>query len=378
MQSIPFNKAYLTGHEIKYLEESLAGLKFSGDGPFTKKCELYLEKKYSFPKAFLTTSCTDAIELAVIACDIQPGDEVIMPSYTFVSSANPFLLRGAKIIFADSLPNHPNIDTAKLESLLSPKTKAIVPVHYAGIACDMDPILEIAHTHKLIVIEDAAQGIDAFYKKRALGSIGDFGALSFHETKNIIAGECGMLSVNRAADKIVTEIAREKGTNRSAFFRGEVDKYNWVGLGSSFLPSDLIAAFLYAQLMHLEQIQSKRIAHWNQYYNELSALEGEGLVLLPSIPEFATNNGHLFYVICKDLEQRLDLAAFLKKNGIQASFHYQALHKSPFYSGRHDGRSLPNAIRYSDCLLRLPLYYDLTPVEIKYICSCVKEYFKFA
>jgi dTDP-4-amino-4,6-dideoxygalactose transaminase len=376
MYTIPFNKPYVTGDELRFIEESIKNKKFSGDGPFTKKCEELIEMKYGFRKTFLTTSCTDALELASIASEIQPGDEVIMPSYTFVSTANPFVLRGAKIIFADSLSANPNLNVDLIEALITPKTKAIVPVHYGGVACDMDGILDIANRHNLIVIEDAAQGIDAYYKGRALGSIGHFGAISFHETKNIIAGEGGLIVVNNKADILKTEVAREKGTNRSSFFRGEVDKYNWVGMGSSFLPSDLIAAFLLGQLFHIAAIQSKRIALWKQYQAELKMLEEGGQLALPVIPDFASNNGHIFYIICKDLKERDKLTLHLKLNGIQASFHYQALHDSPFYKNQHDGRRLPNADRFSDCLLRLPLFFDLEPAQVSFISEKIREFYQ--
>ncbi|HEV7231036.1 MAG TPA: dTDP-4-amino-4,6-dideoxygalactose transaminase [Bacteroidia bacterium] len=376
MNTIPFNKPYITGLEIKYIQEALMQGKLSGDGPFTRKCEKFFEETYGFRKTFLTTSCTDALELASLVADIMPGDEVIMPSYTFVSTANPFVLRGAKIVFADSLPAHPNMDTGLIESLITKKTKAIVPVHYAGVACDMDRVLELAAKYKLLVIEDAAQGIDSFYKDKPLGSLGDFGAFSFHDTKNIVAGEGGLITVNNPDHIKRTEIIREKGTNRSSFFRGEVDKYTWVDKGSSFLPSDLTAAFLLGQLEHLKKIQSKRIALWEQYHKELKSLESRNCIRLPLIEKYATNNGHIYYILCRDLNERTALAAHLKQNRIQASFHYQSLHDCPFFVKQHDDRVLKNASMYSNCLLRLPLFYELEPEQVSFITATINDFFK--
>ena len=313
--------------------------------------------------------------MAAILCDIQPGDEVIVPTYTFVSTANAFVLRGAKIVFADSERTTPNIDAYSIEGLVTSRTKAIVPIHYAGMACDMDAVLNVARRYDLFVVEDAAQAIDSLYKGRPLGSLGSFGAFSFHETKNIISGEGGMLAINDERFIARAEIIREKGTNRSAFFRGEVDKYGWVDIGSSFLPSDVIAAFLYAQLENLESIQLRRKQIWNRYRDLLEPLEAEGLLALPAIPQYATNNAHMFYVVCRHLDQRTGLIEYLKQHGVMAPFHYLPLHCSPYYKGRHDGRHLPNADRFSDCLVRLPFYYELSMDNIEYICEEIKKFF---
>jgi len=357
--TIPFNKPYLAGPETKYIEEAVRSGKISGDGLFTKRCHQFFEQM-GFAKVLLTTSCTDALEMAALLLDLQPGDEVIVPSYTFVSTPNAFVLRGAKIVFADSTAENPNLDAASLESLVTPRTRAIVPVHYAGIACDMDAIQAVADRHGLVVIEDAAQAIDSFYKGRALGTIGALAAFSFHETKNIISGEGGMLAINDLRYSQRAEIIREKGTNRSSFFRGEVDKYGWVDIGSSFLPSDIVAAFLYAQLEHLTDIQARRKAIWQRYYDAFAPLQAQG-VGLPRLPAYATNNGHMFYLVARDLEERTALIEFLKTRQILPVFHYLSLHTSPFYAGKHDGRALPWADHYTDCLVRLPLYYELHP-----------------
>lgn len=373
--NIPFNKPFLTGKETDYIREAVESGKISGDGIFTRKCHQFFEARYGFKKTLLTTSCTDALEMAAILCNIQPGDEVIAPSYTFVSTVNAFVLRGAKIVFADSERMTPNIDVASIESLITPHTKAIVPVHYAGIACEMDMILDIAQRHKLFVVEDAAQAIDSFYKGRPLGSLGHFGAFSFHETKNINSGEGGMLTVNDDRFVARAEIIREKGTNRSAFFRGEVDKYSWVDIGSSFLPSDIIAAFLYAQLEYLETIQQRRYRLWCLYRELLEPLQADGLIQLPVIPPDATNNAHMFYIVCRSLDERSGLIEHLKKHGILAVFHYFPLHRSPYYHDCHDGRVLPNAERFSDCLLRLPLFYSLGEHDVQQIVETTKDFF---
>jgi dTDP-4-amino-4,6-dideoxygalactose transaminase len=374
--SIPFNKPYLSGKETDYIREAVLSGKISGDGIFTRKCHQFFEARYGFKKSLLTTSCTDALEMAAILCDIQPGDEVIAPSYTFVSTVNAFVLRGAKIVFADSERMTPNIDVTSIEALITPHTKAIVPVHYAGMACEMDTILDIAQRHKLFVVEDAAQAIDSFYKGRPVGSLGTFGTFSFHETKNIISGEGGMLAINDVRFAARAEIIREKGTNRSAFFRGEVDKYGWVDIGSSFLPSDIIAAFLYAQLENLESIQKRRLQIWNLYKEKLKLLEEKGLLKLPVIPRDATNNAHMFYIVCKSLDERTRLIEHLKKNGVMAVFHYLSLHRSPYYQYRHDGRPLPQADHFTDCLLRLPLYYELTENDVQHITDLIYIYFE--
>jgi dTDP-4-amino-4,6-dideoxygalactose transaminase len=361
---IPFNKPFLTGKETLYIQDAVRSGKISGNGKYTQMCQRFFEERYGFKKCLLTTSCTDALEMAAILLGIKEGDEVIMPSYTFVSTANAFVLRGAKIVFADSRKDHPNLDENLIESLITPKTKAIVPVHYAGVACNMDAIMDIAKKHGLYVVEDAAQAIDSFYtgrdgRKRALGSIGHLAAFSFHETKNIISGEGGMLAVNDPQFIGRAEIIWEKGTNRSAFFRGEVDKYGWVDMGSSFLPSEIIAAFLWAQLENLDTIQQKRIAHWENYHAKLKDWARDNNVELPSVPQYATNNGHMFYLVCPDLEFRSALIDKLKKRDILSVFHYISLHGSEFYGDVHGVRPLAESDRFSDCLLRLPMYFEL-------------------
>jgi dTDP-4-amino-4,6-dideoxygalactose transaminase len=379
MEHIGFNKPYLTGKEGHYIYQAVLSGKISGDGIFTRKCHQFFQERYGFKKCLLTTSCTDALEMAALLINIQPGDEVIMPSYTFVSTANAFVLRGAKIVFCDSRVDHPGIDEDLIEGLITKKTKAIVPVHYAGVACDMDKIMALADKYSLFVIEDAAQAIDSYYigndgVSRPLGSIGHMAAFSFHETKNIMSGEGGMLVINddRFIDR--AEVIREKGTNRSKFFRGEVDKYGWVDMGSSFLPSDIIAAFLFAQLENLEDIQNKRRKIWDQYY-ELFSAELDGMSFsLPMVPDFATNNGHMFYLKFQNLVERTRAIEVLKRNNINAVFHYLSLHTSPFYQEKHDGRELPETDRYTDCLLRLPLFYELTSENIKLITSTISKY----
>ena len=365
--NIPFNKPYLTGREAHYMYQAVMKGKLSGNGEFTKRCQSFFEERYGFKKCLLTTSCTDALEMAAILCDIQPGDEVIVPSYTFVSSALAFVREGAKIVFADSMERNPNIDAEKIEALITPKTKVIVPVHYAGVACDMDKIMEIANKYNLIVVEDAAQAIDSYYKGRPLGSIGHLSAFSFHETKNIIAGEGGMLAINDERFIRRAEIIWEKGTNRAEFFRGEVNKYGWVDTGSSFLPSEVVAAFLWAQLEELDNIQNRRKLLWNKYYELLKPLADKGMFTLPDVPEYATNNAHMFYLVCNNLEERTALIKKIKENGAQAVFHYLSLHSSEYYKDKHDGRDLPNCDRYADCLVRLPLFYELGEEEVESI-----------
>ena len=372
---LPFNKPYLIGSELDYIAEAVAAGQISGNGIFTKKCHEFFQERHGLGRCFLTTSCTDALEMAAILCDIEPGDEVIMPSFTFPSTANAFVLRGARIVFADSSADNPNIDAGPLEELVTERTKAIVPVHYAGVACDMDAILDLARRRGILVVEDAAQAVYSFYKGRPLGSLGDFGTFSFHETKNVISGEGGMLVVNDERYVPRAEIVWEKGTNRAAFFRGEVVKYEWVDIGSSFLPSDIIAAFLYAQLEHLDEIQKRRKGIWQAYHERLSPLAESGRIDLPVIPKYATNNAHLFYILCASLEERTRLIAYLKEHAVQAVFHYQPLHQSPYYADSHDGRPLPNCVRYSDCLLRLPFYFDLTPDEVARICDLIVRFY---
>lgn len=376
---IPFNKPYLTGKEAHYLYQAVYTGKLSGNGKYTKLCQKFFEEKYGFGKSLMTTSCTDALEMAAILINIKEGDEVIMPSYTFVSTSNAFVLRGAKIVFADSRIDHPGIDEDKIESLITERTKAIVPVHYAGVACDMDKIMDLANKYNLYVVEDAAQAIESFYTgrdgvKRALGSIGHLAAFSFHETKNIISGEGGLLAINDMQFAKRAEIIWEKGTNRSAFFRGEVDKYGWVDLGSSFLPSELISSFLWAQIENLEDIQSKRKEHWNQYYEGLQDWAKDNGVQMPFVPSFATNNAHMFYMVCKDALQREAIIQKLKDNDVLAVFHYLSLHKSSYYKEKHDGRDLPLSDFYSDCLIRLPMFYELEEEQVKYIIDVIKAY----
>ena len=361
---IGFNKPYFSGNETNFIAEAVASMKISGDGIFTKKCHDFFEKKYNFKKVLLTTSCTDALEMAAILLNIQPGDEVIAPSYTFVSTVNAFVLRGAKIVFVDSNADNPNMDVTKIEELITNKTKVILPVHYAGIACDMDKIMELANKYQLFVVEDAAQAIDSYYKGKALGSIGHMAAFSFHETKNIISGEGGMLTINDERFIPRAEVIWEKGTNRAEFFRGEVNKYGWVDTGSSFLPSEVIAAFLWAQIENLDKIQSKRLSHWNQYYLQLKDWAKNNNIKLPNVPDYATNNAHMFYVVCDSIEQRSQIIDFLKQHQIHAVFHYISLHSSPYYESKHDGRILINSDCFSDCLLRLPMFYELNVNEV--------------
>ena len=373
---IGFNCPHFTGNELNYIQKAVVQENhISGNGMYTKQCHSFFEKKYGFKKCLLTTSCTDALEMAAILCDIQPGDEVIVPSYTFVSSALAFVREGAKIVFADSMNYNPNIDADLIESLVTPKTKVIVPVHYAGVACDMDRIMEIAGKYNLLVVEDAAQAIDSYYKGKPLGSIGHLSAFSFHETKNVISGEGGLLCLND--DRFIrrAEILWEKGTNRAEFFRGEVNKYGWVDVGSSFLPSELTAAFLWAQLEKIEDIQNKRKQLWRKYYELLKPMADEGLFGFPDVPNYATNNAHMFYLVFKSLEERSAIISFLKENKVQAVFHYLSLHSSPYYQDKHDGRVLANCDRYADCLLRLPMYYDLQEEQVEMVCNLIKEFF---
>ncbi len=349
--------------------------KISGDGMFTKKCCQLLEAKYSFQKCLLTSSCTDALEMAALLSNIKSGDEVIAPSYTFVSTVNPFVLRGAVIRFCDSRADHPGIDEELIEPLITSKTKAIVVTHYAGVACDMDQILALANKYNLMVVEDAAHAIDAYYKDRPLGSIGHLSAFSFHETKNIIAGEGGMLVVNDMSLLERAEIIREKGTDRSKFFRGEVDKYNWVDIGSSFLPSEITAAFLYAQLQNIDRIQTRRKAIWQNYFSAFETLHLSAKLRLPGIPVYAASNGHIFYMMCASKNERDALIEFLKEKGILAVFHYLPLHLSPFYSLLYKGAPLPRAEMYADRLVRLPLFYTLTDSEQQHVIDQVNHFY---
>ena len=375
---IPFNKPYLTGKEAHYMYQAVYTGKISGNGAFTKKCQQFFEDKYGFKKAICTTSGTDALEMAAILCDVKPGDEVIVPSYTFVSSALAFVRQGAKIVFADSCENNPNIDADKIEALITDKTKVIVPVHYAGVACDMDKIMEIANRHNLFVVEDAAQAIDSYYKGKPLGSIGHFGCFSFHETKNVTAGgEGGLLCVNDERFVHRAEIIWEKGTNRAEFFRGMVNKYGWVDTGSSFLPSEINSAFLWAQLESLEIIQNRRKAIFNMYYEGLKDLAAKGFFTMPDMPEYATNNAHMFYLVCRNLEERTKLIAYLKEQGVSAVFHYLSLHLSDYYKEHHEGDvpNLRNCDKFADQLVRLPMFYELKDDEVALIIDSIHLFY---
>jgi len=391
---IPFNKPFLIGKELDYIAQAVAHGKTSGNGPFTKRCQHFFEGKYGYTKCLLTTSCTDALEMASLLSDIHPGDEVIMPSFTFVSTALAFVRQGANIVFADSGEQHPNIDADAIEPLITSRTKAIVPVHYAGVACDMRKILTLAKRYNLLVIGDSAQAIDSYYKgdlsgvelpwhkqlkKRGnmypLGGIGHFGCFSFHETKNVQCGEGGMLTINDPRFIRRAEIIWEKGTNRAEYFRGEVSKYEWVDIGSSFLPSGITAAFLWAQLKGLRKIQDKRKRLWAEYYEGLESLAQEEGVSLPFIPPYATNNAHMFYLVCASSAERQQLKDYLWSKGIQAATHYESLHDSSYYRDRHKGAPLVNCARYVNCLLRLPLFYGLELKQVDRIVSTVKLFY---
>jgi dTDP-4-amino-4,6-dideoxygalactose transaminase len=378
MKKIPFNKPFLTGKETDYIKDAVSSGKISGNGVFTQKCQAFFEERFGFGKCLLTTSCTDALEMAAILTNIKPGDEVIVPSYTFVSSALAFIRQGAKIVFADSESSNPNIDATKIEELITNKTKVIVPVHYAGVACDMELIMNLAKKYNLYVVEDAAQAIDSFYEfkdgtKKALGSIGHFGAFSFHETKNVISGEGGMLTINDNSFYERAEIIWEKGTNRSKFFKGEIDKYGWVDTGSSFLPSEIIAAFLFAQLEHLKDIQNKRKEVWSIYYNGLEEFLDSSY--LPYIPSYSTNNGHMFYIKCKTDIERSKLIDHLKSKNIYAVFHYLSLHKSEYYANFNNQIVLCNSDKFSETLLRLPFYYEITKEDVSLVIQEIKKFF---
>ena len=372
---IPFNKPYITGNEIDYIKEDMYSGHISGNGIFTKKCQNLFEKKYHISKALRTTSCTDALEMSTMLIDIKEGDEVIIPSYTFVSTAIAFVRQGAKIVFCDSLYLNPNINDDKIEELISSKTKAIVVVHYAGVAGNMGKIMALANKYNLFVIEDAAQAIDLYYNNKPLGSIGHLGCFSFHETKNIQCGEGGLLTINDPIFNRRSEIIWEKGTNRAEFFRGEINKYGWVDIGSSFLPSDISAAFLLAQLEQIDTIQKIRNELHAYYHLKLGSLQNKGCFSLPLLPDYATNNAHMCYIICNNLIDRTNLINELKKENILAVFHYQSLHKSEYYKEKHDGRVLLNADKFTDCLLRLPLYFELSLEQIDRICKVIYRFY---
>jgi len=372
---IPYNKPFLTGKETEYIQQAVATGHLSGDGMFTNKCHNWFEQKYEFKKCLLTHSCTAALEMTALLLNLKKGDEVIVPSYSFVSTANAFALRGAKIVFADSENDNPNIDVDTLEPLINENTKAIVVIHYAGFGCDMEALSEIINKHNLYLIEDCAHSIDAYYNNKPLGSFGQFATFSFHETKNVIAGEGGMLVINDEKFNLQAEIIREKGTNRSAFFRDEVDKYGWVSLGSSYLPSEIIAAFLFAQLENIDRIQKRRIEIWQRYETELADCAKNNDVHLPAYSTNSSINGHLFYLVCNSLEQRTRLISYLKEKEIMAVFHYLSLHKSSYFKAKHDGRTLKNSDRFTDCLVRLPLFYELSFEEQSKVIESVISFF---
>ena len=370
---IPFNKPYLSGPELAYMAQAVAHGQLSGNGLFTQRCQKFFEREYGFVRALLTTSGTAALEMAALLLDLQPGDEVILPSFTFTSTANAFLLRGATLRFADSSPTHPNIDPAEVARLITPRTRALVVVHYAGVSVDFAALLPLVQQHNLVLIEDAAQAIESYYQGRRLGTIGHLAAFSFHETKNISAGEGGLLAINDPQYVARAEVLWEKGTNRAAFHRGETAKYEWIDVGSSFLPSELTAAFLWAQLENRQRISAQRLAQWNTYQRELAALANLG-VGLPYIPPYAiTHNGHIFYLVCRTASERQQLLQHLAAHNILAVFHYQPLHDSPFFRTQYWGPVLPYSQRYADCLVRLPLFYELS--EQQHIIAAVWEYY---
>jgi len=375
MDRIFFNKPFLSGKELDYIRAAVESGKISGDGVFSKRCQSFFEERYGFLKTLLTTSCTDALEMAAILCDIQAGDEVIAPSFTFVSTVNAFVLRGANIVFCDTRRECPVIDETGIEGLITPRTKAIVVTHYGGFACRMDIIMSLAEKYGLFVVEDAAQAIDSYFENRPLGGIGHFAAFSFHETKNIIAGEGGMLVINDKRFIERAEIIREKGTDRSKFFRGEIAKYSWVDIGSSFLPSEITAAFLFAQLENLDRIQARRKQIWARYFEGLLPLQREGKVELPSVPSWGRNNAHLFYLVADSEQQRDAIIGHLAERGIMAVFHYVSLHRSDYYLKDHEGVSLVCTERYSACLLRLPFYFELTDPQTDYIIDCINDFY---
>lgn len=392
---IPFNKPFIVGKELEYIAQAVASGKTSGNCTFTKKCQRFFEEQYGYSKCLLTTSGTDALEMAAILANIQSGDEVIMPSFTFVSTALAFVRQGATIVFADSGSDNPNLDVERIEPLITPRTKAIVPVHYAGVACDMGKIMTLAAKHRLLVIADSAHAVDSYYtgtlpgkrfswharlKMRGdrypLGGIGHLGCFSFHETKNIQCGEGGMLTINDPRLIRRAEIIWEKGTNRADYLRGEVSKYQWVDVGSSFLPSGVTAAFLWAQLEELRKIQKKRTLLWDIYHAGLKPLADKGYFSIPQIPPFATNNAHMFYLVCKSQKERRELMAFLFEKGIQTATHYQSLHDSKYYRDRYKGQVLVNCKRYVNCLVRLPMFYELEPSQVQFIVAEIVVFYE--
>lgn len=374
---ISFNVPPYVGNELTYIKEAVDSYKICGDGQFTKKCNAWLEEKFNAQKALLTTSGSTALDMALLLCDLKPGDEVILPSYTFSSTANAPVLAGAKLVFVDIRPDTMNIDEKKIEAAITKKTKVIIAVHYAGVSCEMDTILDIARRHNLMVIEDAAQGVMSTYKGKALGTMGDFGCYSFHETKNYSMGEGGALVINNPAYNEKAEILREKGTNRAKFFRGQVDKYTWVDFGDSYLPSELNAAYLWAQLEVADEINDNRLATWNAYYDAFKPLEEKGYIELPTIPVGCVHNAHMFYIKLKDLEARTDFIEALKKDGVNCVFHYIPLHSAPagHKFGRFDGED-KYTTKESERLVRLPLYYNLTLEDREHVIDSVKKYFE--
>lgn len=370
---IPFNKPYSTGRELKYMDEVCHSMTMSGNGTFTKRCHAFFEERYGFKKCLLATSGTDALEMCAMLCELKPGDEVIVPSYTFVSTAIAFLREGAKVVFADSGTANPNVTAENIAPLINERTRVIAVVHYAGVACDMDSIMALAEQHHLLVVEDAAHSVDSFYKGRPLGSIGHLAAFSFHETKNISSGEGGMLAVNDERFIRRSEIIWEKGTNRAEFYRGMVNKYGWCDIGSSFLPSEFNAAFLWAQLEALDDIQGRRKRIWEIYDQALRGHVEDTGIQLPDVPDYATNNGHMYYLVCPSLDFRTRLMAWLKEHGVQTTFHYLPLHSSVYYKDQFKGEPLVNCDRYGDCLVRLPLFYELTDAEAADIARLVIE-----
>ena len=373
---INFNVPPYTGKELEYMQQAIEKRKICGDGEFTKDCHRWIEEKTGSPKALLTTSCTQALELAAILAEVKPGDEVILPSFTFVSTANAFVLRGAKLVFVDIRPDTKNIDEKLIEDAITDKTKVIAPVHYAGVGCEMDTILDIAAKHNLIVVEDAAQGVMATYKGKALGSMGDYGCFSFHETKNYSMGEGGAILIRDPQKAEEAEIIREKGTDRSRFLRGQVDKYSWVSMGSSYLPSDMNAAYLYAQLELADEINEDRLASWGRYYEMLKPLEDKGFVSLPIIPEECKHNAHMFYLVTESMDERGKLIKFLKENGVLSVFHYVPLHsaKAGLQYGRFHGEDRYTT-NISERLVRLPMYYGLSPADVEYTCEKITEFY---
>jgi dTDP-4-amino-4,6-dideoxygalactose transaminase len=376
INKIPFNKPFFAGKEVQNIVNAAYYGHLSANGPFTKMCHYFFEERWGFKKTYMTTSCTDAFEMAALLMDLKEGDEVIMPSFTFVSTTSPFILRGAKLVFADSRDDHPNMDMEKVEELITEKTKVLVVMHYGGVAVDMDKAVELAEKYNLILLEDVAHAIDSYYKGKPLGTFGDFAAFSFHETKNVSSGEGGLLAINNEHYIKQADIVWEKGTNRTAFEDGKVNQYEWVGLGASYNPSDMIAGMLLAQLESIEDIQRKRIQIWEQYSEKLKVLEEKNLAVIPHIPDYATNNGHLFYLLLEDKKQRDALIKFMDDNHVMTVFHYLPLHNSPYFKDKHDGRTLPNCERYADTLVRLPFFYELPLMIVDMIADKVKEFFE--